>query len=187
MKKFLISIVAVLLIVGVGIYFANQDSKPVKTNDFSSVPGDSQLLNNMTKAGLDALSAEGTVLHIHQHIDIVINGQPITIPAHVGIGSSFISPLHIHDTTNILHVESPVQKDFTLGQFFDEWGVDFNNQCIGTYCVDATHQLVVSVNGKQIDNPRDHVLGSHEEIFISYGTKDQTPQPATSYTFPEGY
>lgn len=188
MKKFLLILGAVAVVLGLGIYLANKDSKPVQTNDFSNVPADNQLLNNMNKAGLDALTAEGTVEHIHQHLDIIVNGNSITIPAHVGIGSSFISPLHVHDNTNILHVESPVKKDFTLGQFFDEWGIDFNNNCIGKNCADGSHKLVVFSNGEQVSGDfRSHILTSHEEIYIWYGAKDQNPTPIKEFKFPEGY
>ena len=187
MKKFIAIVVILAVIVGLGIYFANQSSKPAVLNDFSAVPNDTQLMNNMKKAGLDQLATEGTVLHIHQHLDIIVNGQSITIPAGIGIGSTFISPLHIHDTSNILHVESPVQKDFTLGQFFDEWGVDFNNNCIATNCADDTHKLVMFVNGNPVTDLRGYVLKSHDEIYIWYGPKDQNPDVIKSYNFPEGY
>src|SRR5205823_14298698 len=47
----------------------------------------------------------------------------VTIPANMGISSApkFISPLHTHDATGVVHVESPTIETFTLGQFFDVW------------------------------------------------------------------
>ena len=56
---------------------------------------------------LPALAAEGTVLHIHQHLDVFDNGKRVTVPAGIGIGDTFISPLHTHDTSGVVHVESP--------------------------------------------------------------------------------
>ncbi len=187
MKKFLIIAAIVIGVVGIGFYFAQNDSKPFKTTDFASKPNDNQLLVNMAKAGLDVLSSEGTVMHIHQHFDIIINGQGESIPAQLGIATSFISPLHVHDSSNILHVESPVQKDFKLGQFFDEWGIDFNDNCVANNCANGTNKLIVAVNGKPISNVRDHVLGSHEEIEIWYGAKTQNPNLISAYSFPAGY
>jgi len=35
--------------------------------------------------GLLALSMEGAALHIHQHLDIFINGRSIPVPASIGI------------------------------------------------------------------------------------------------------
>ncbi len=187
MKKAIIIIVVLVIIIGAGIFLAKQDSKPAVNKDFAFVPNETQLTNNLQKAGLEALTEEGTVLHIHQHIDITINGESKTIPADIGIASSFISPLHTHDTTGILHVESPVKKDFQLGQFFDEWGVNFSDSCIGNNCVDDTHKLVVAVNGTPITNVHDYVLKSHDEIEIWYGAKDQNPKFKKSYSFPADY
>lgn len=186
MKKTLIIVIVFAVIVGIGIYFATQDGKPVVSNSFSSVPQQTQLLNNMNQAGLAVLSAEGSVMHIHQHLDIVVNGQNIEVPSHLGIGSSFISPLHTHDTTGIVHVESPEQKDFKLGQFFKQWGVDLTDTCVATYCADDGHKLIVAVNGSPITNPAEHVLAPHEEIEVWYGAKDENPTFIKEYKFPEG-
>ena len=45
--------------------------------------------------GLPALAQEGTVLHIHQHLDLYVNGRRVTVPAGIGIDDTqgFISPL----------------------------------------------------------------------------------------------
>ena len=79
--------------------------------------------------GLPALTAEGEALHTHQHIDIYVDGQPVVVPAYIGINATegFLSPIHTHDSTGIIHVESPTVRDFTLGEFFDVWGVRFDS------------------------------------------------------------
>jgi len=187
MKKAAVIIVVLVVVVGLGIYLATQSSKPVVTNDFAAVPNNSQLMANLTKAGLQPLTAEGSVLHIHQHLDMIINGQGVTVPAEIGIGTGFISPIHTHDATGILHVESPEVKDFTLGQFFDEWGVDFNDNCIGKNCTDSTHKLIVAVNGAPLSNNfRGYVLKAHDEIEIWYGLTSDHPDLIKSYSFPQG-
>ncbi|HEX5430131.1 MAG TPA: hypothetical protein VFX17_03605 [Patescibacteria group bacterium] len=154
--------------------------------DFSHVPSDDELMAGLKNAGLAALSAEGTVMHIHQHLDIIINGQAIVIPADIGIGTTFISPIHVHDTTGVLHVESPVVKDFTLGEFFTEWGVKFDDNCVSTFCADDTHKLIVAVNGQPITNAANYVLKAHDEIEVWYGPTDQNPTFIPSYTFAAG-
>lgn len=151
----------------------------------------SQLKARLMAIGLPALSEEGTVLHIHQHLDIFVNGKTVAVPAGIGIqeAQGFISPIHVHDETGIIHVESPVVADFTLGQFFDIWGVRFTATCIGGYCADDTHSLRVYVNGElSKGDPRDIVLASHQEIVIAYGTDAQIPANIPSaFAFPEGY
>ncbi|MCU1449172.1 MAG: hypothetical protein JWP02_1342 [Acidimicrobiales bacterium] len=44
-----------------------------------------------------------------------------------------ISPLHTHDESGVLHVENDKERQITLGQLFTEWGVRFNDQCVGGY------------------------------------------------------
>ena len=149
------------------------------------------LRSRLTAMGLPALSAEGTVLHIHQHLDIFIHGQTVAVPPDIGISNAegFISQIHVHDTTGVIHVESPTVQTFTLGQFFDIWGVKFTNDCIGAYCTTATSTLTVYTNGEVYQgNFRDLELTPHLEIAVVYGTATDTPKTIpSSYVFPEGY
>src|SRR6266545_856835 len=66
-------------------------------------------------AGLPMLGEEGSALHIHTHLDVIVDGKPVTVPAQIGIDESTqkISPLHTHDTTGIIHIESPTQVPVT--------------------------------------------------------------------------
>jgi hypothetical protein len=100
-------------------------------------------------AGLPMLGAEGTAEHIHVHLDILVNGQPVTVPQEIGIdnNASTISALHTHDTTGIVHVESPVPADFTLGQFFTEWQVSLTGAGIGGLHANGADQFHAYDNG----------------------------------------
>ena len=149
------------------------------------------LKERLAAIGLPALTEEGTKLHIHQHLDLLIDGQAVDVPMGIGIDpqEQFISPIHVHDTSGVIHVESPTVQTFTLGQFFDIWGLTFNAQCIGGECTSASASLKVYVNGQLYQgDPRALALAAHQEIFIFYGTPDQLPKviPAT-FAFPEGY
>jgi hypothetical protein len=158
-------------------------------------PNNGLYLRQRLKAiGLDALPAEALAFHIHAHLDIVINGRVLNgLPALIGInvGERFITELHTHDTSGIIHVESPKVRAFTLGQFFDVWGLRFTPSCLGGYCATGKKQLWVWVNAKRVrTDPRKIVLRSHQEIVIAYGTPASIrlpgPIPAT-YPFPSGY
>ncbi len=187
MKKIIIPVLAIIgILVAIFIYKNQKPVVPIVTNDFSHVPTDNELMNNMKVAGLDTLYSEGTALHTHQHLDIIINGQNMPIPANVGVGSYFISPLHIHDNTSVLHVESPVVKTFTLGQFFEEWGVKLDNNCIGNYCTDTNNKFVIAVNGTPVDEPQNYVLNQHDEIELWYGPKNDTPSFIKTFDFAPG-
>jgi len=148
--------------------------------------------DRLNAIGLQPLPQEGTRLHIHQHLDLYVNGQKVTVPAGIGIQTTppaFFSPIHTHDTSGIIHVESPTVRDFTLGEFFDVWGVRFTSTCIGSYCTQGNDALKVFVDGLPVTrNPRQVKLTSHEEIVVAYGTPQQLRSPIpSSYTFPAGY
>ncbi len=141
--------------------------------------------------GLPALTQEGTALHIHQHLDMLIDGKAVAVPSHIGIDQQdqFIASIHVHDDSGIIHVESPTMATFTLGQFFDIWGLKLTADCIGGYCSNATSLLKIYVNGQLYQgNPRDLALAAHQELFLFYGTPEQLPAniPST-FTFPKGY
>lgn len=141
--------------------------------------------------GLPALKAEGKRLHIHQHLDIAVRGKVYAVPAGIGIDhhERFISPLHTHDFAGIMHVESPTVRTFTLGQWFDVWGLRFSARCLGGYCAKGKERVWVFVNGKRwLGNPRAVVLESHQEIVVAFGTLASIPKPIPrSFPFPQGF
>jgi hypothetical protein len=147
------------------------------------------LLDRLQAIHLPALSAEGNALHIHQHIDLILNGAQVAVPADIGINyaARFISPIHTHDETGVIHVESDEVRDFTLGEFFDIWGVRLTKDCIGGYCSKGTNTLKVFVNGKPVNgDPRNLVLQSHQEIAIVFGPQTAAKDIPSRYLFPPG-
>ena len=151
-------------------------------------PGLQQRLEN---AGLQVLTAEGQVQHTHQHLDLYVDGEHVTIPAGIGIDTAaqIISPIHTHDTSGIIHVESPVAMTFTLGELFDVWGVHFDAHCVGGTCDGNGRVLSVYSNGQPVTgDPRALVLTAHLEIVVAIGQPSQLPNPIpSSYQFPTGY
>jgi hypothetical protein len=148
---------------------------------------DKQLQLRLRAIGLDPLTAEGQAVHIHQHLDIYVAGKKVTVPAQIGIaaGGGFISDLHTHDATGIMHVESPTVTSFSLGQFFAIWGVRLDAKCIGGSCASGAKRLTAWVNGKPVRaDPTRIVLQQHQEIVLAYGTPAQDPKPLpASYDF----
>ena len=150
----------------------------------------SQLRARLTAIGLPALAAGGTALHIHQHLDVFVHGRPVTVPAGIGIDAAgrFVSPLHTHDSTGVVHVESPTVQLFTLAEFFGVWGVRFTPSCLGGYCAGDGNRLRVFVDGRPVVGDPLHVpLEEHEEIVVAFGTPAELPRPIpSSYAFPAG-
>lgn len=152
------------------------------------VPGDTTAA--VSSAGLPMLGSEGTVEHIHIHLDIDVNGKKVTVPAEIGIDvrAGKISPLHTHDTTGIVHIESPTRSTFTLGQFFTEWQVSLSANRIGGLKAGGGKQFHAYVNGKlRRGNPAAIVFHAHDEIALVYGTAAQQKDPPSKYVFPSGY
>jgi hypothetical protein len=137
---------------------------------------------------LPALPAEGTALHIHAHLDVFVDGRHVVVPAGVGIGDSFISPLHTHDPSGVVHVESPTIRSFTLGEFLGVWGVRFGPGRLGGYRNGAGRALRVYVNGRPVTgDPRRVILGAHDEIVAAFGTRRELPHPIPAqYEFAPG-
>lgn len=134
-------------------------------------PENAHLDNRLAPLKLKALSSEALVYHIHQHIDILLDGKPIAVPQCIGIlgcyqSFVYLTELHTHHADGVIHNESETKRNYTLGQFFAEWGIFLNEQCVGSYCQGYKWY----VNGKLMTgNPQDLVLKPHLVIVIAIG------------------
>lgn len=140
-------------------------------------------------AGLPPLEAESSVVHYHAHLDVIVDGRPVTVPALIGIdeGARRISPLHTHDPSGVLHIEAPGQDSFTLAQLFTEWDVRLTQNCLGSLCTGNGNgkALALYVDGKQRSgDPSTLVLAKHQEIALVYGDTNASPAVPSSYDFP---
>lgn len=112
-----------------------------------------------------------TQFHIHPHLEIVINGIQQKIPSEIGITNGCMHPLHTHDASGTIHVESPEKKDFTLADFFAVWNQPFSKNEILGYKADATHEIVVTVDGRQNSEFENLILQDLQQIKIEYKQK----------------
>jgi hypothetical protein len=125
---------------------------------------------------LNQLGQEQLAFHIHQHLDIFVNGKHVAVPQAVGFGVdptsgkyTYITELHTHNNLGILHVESAQTLRYVLGQFFGEWGVRLTGKCLGSF-KGGCDNLQYYVNGKkQTGNPARLVLKNHQEIAVVVG------------------
>jgi hypothetical protein len=151
------------------------------------VPADASAA--VAAAGLPMLGEEGAALHIHAHLDVIVDAKPVAVPAQIGVDASAqkISPLHTHDTTGVIHVESPTQAQFSLGQFFTEWQVSLSATNVGGLKTDDAHLFKAYVNGQPYTgDPAGIILKAHDEIALVYGTADQQKNIPSAYQFPAG-
>jgi hypothetical protein len=145
--------------------------------------------------GISCDTLEGTIVHIHVHVAIFINGEEQQIPFGIGIGQPwtvsdsdegpFVDDgscfywIHTHTDDGIIHIESPVRRRFTLGDFFAIWQEPLSATQVGP----AQGQVIAYVNGQRSDtNPPDIPLLPHEQIQLDVGGD----VPPYQFAFPQG-
>lgn len=148
------------------------------------------LAPRLAALGLPALGFEGTALHIHQHLDVFVDGKRVVVPAGIGINphGRFISPLHTHDTSGVIHVESTTVRPFTLAEFFGVWGVRLGPGRLGGYADRGERRLRAWADGRPLTgDPGRLVLAEHQEIVLAFGTRGELPRPVPArYAFAAG-
>ena len=114
------------------------------------------------------------VIHIHPHLAVTVDGPPVTVQSQIGIDPSLwknhtldqygmqgMAPLHTHDASGTIHVESNAYRDYTLGDFLNIWGqFDTNSKTIKA-----------TVDGKPVSDYKDIILSDGEQINLNVGSK----------------
>jgi hypothetical protein len=94
-------------------------------------------------------------------------------------GTAFFWP-HTHASDGIIHIESPIERTDTLGNFFDIWNEPLGPDQVGP----ATGQVTAFFNGRHyLGNPRDIPLLGHAQIQLDVGRPLVAPE---SIHFPAG-
>ena len=153
-------------------------------------------------AGLTPERAESLGYHVHSGLLIFKDGEPVAIPAGIGIdianpgvisfpdaaGTGYggiegcdvpcISPLHTHAWFGVLHTESATPVPNRLGQFFVEWGIRLDGTCVVEFCSPET-PIAISVDGEPFTgDPATIELTDRRLITIVIGTPPAS-MPAT--------
>jgi hypothetical protein len=111
-------------------------------------------------------------MHIHPHLRLYVGRQQYAVPAEIGIkpsmwrdhhldkyiGDMGAAPIHTHDSSGILHVESSVTRRFTFGEFLDIWGI---GGALKNYDVN------VSSNGQRVPDYRNLALKDGQDIVLT--------------------
>jgi hypothetical protein len=135
-------------------------------------------------AGISCDAMEGQRIHIHQHLAIFDNGKPVTIPLNVGQRPQqrCLYWLHTHTPDGIVHIEAPLDRKFTLGDFFAIWGQPLSRTQAALAVAPKGTQLTVWVNGtKFTGDPRTIELVSHGDIVIQGGKPNGKPPAFTAW------
>jgi hypothetical protein len=133
--------------------------------------------------GIKCEAHENVLFHIHAHLAIFVDGKQKQVQFGIGIGpplrgenakvgpfvtsGSCFAWLHTHTADGIIHIESPVKRTFTLGEFFDLWGQKLTTTQVGP----AHGKVTALVNGKVVSgDPRAIRLTKHALIQLDVGT-----------------
>jgi hypothetical protein len=119
---------------------------------------------------------------------VYVNGQPRALPAAIGLlgpvsqqtpyGKFYGAQqcyywLHTHATDGVIHVESPTQRVYTLGNFFDEWRQPLSR----TQVASDKGKVTAFLNGKRwTQDPRAIPLVPHASIDLDIGTPVVAPR-----------
>lgn len=148
-----------------------------------------------TVDGIPCAPTEQVLFHVHAHLALFVNGRAAGIPAGVGIPGAQVAQtsrgpvvvsgtcfywLHAHTADGLIHIESPVNRVFTLGDWFDIWHQPLGSSQVAT----ATGPVTAFVDGRPFPgDPRTIPLASHTRVQLDVGTPAPGPQP---FTFPSG-
>ena len=130
----LVAIVAVVVVLaGRGGHSTSSSTAPAASNLLASTSGEA---SGQSVDGIRCQSHEQAIFHIHAHLAVYVNGRARLIPEGIGIppprtveqttvgpfvaGGSCFYWLHSHTRDGIVHIEAPVQRVFTLGDYFDK-------------------------------------------------------------------
>ena len=112
-----------------------------------------------------------TKFHIHPELEILIGSAKQELPANIGVKPLCMNPLHTHDATGVIHVESPEPRDFTLGDFFAVWDKPFSKDQVLDSRADDTHEVVMTVDGQPSTEFENLVLRDKQKVRIEYRAK----------------
>jgi hypothetical protein len=125
---------------------------------------------------------EQLAFHIHAHLTIVVRGRSRRVPAGIGVappyeialtpagrlvtGATCSTWLHTHAADGIVHIESPVKRTYTLGEFFDIWGLRLSRSRVGR----AHGSVTALFDGRMFTgNLRRIPLLAHSQIELEVG------------------
>ena len=115
--------------------------------------------------------------HIHALLRVYVDGILSPVPKNIGIyeRQHIESSLHTHDETGIIHMEATHPHRFTLGDFFDVWGVKLGPDRVGGLTGLGGDKLHFYLNGRAFTDPAAHQLRADDVIVIGYGAEDSFP------------
>ena len=121
-------------------------------------------------------AAQLPVYHIHVRLSVFLGGVREPVPHDTGISTTCTRVLHTHDydynpntEPAVIHVESPVPRAFTLGDFFRIWGKTLTPTAILGCTSGGTNVVAMAVNGTTSTAFGSLVLADGQQVSVSCG------------------
>ena len=119
------------------------------------------------------------IMHTHSSLNVTVIGDLLLVPNGVGINSTLwndhsldrfgterksttfgtispaMSPLHTHDSSGLIHVESTEYRNYTLGDFLNIWGLSLDGMKVN-----------LITDGNSTENYANHTLKDMEKIIL---------------------
>jgi hypothetical protein len=187
-RIFVVSLIAIVVLVASAIsVYAFQKARNSTAQNPNALPTE-QVFNSAYQPvdGIYCDQLEQTAYHIHVHLTIYINGQPIAVPQGVGIATdqSCLYWLHTHTGDGVIHIEAPQTAALTLENFLDIWGKEFSQLGYHNELAESAGWTIY-VDGKQVQGDfKSVVFTPHKVITIMYNSPNAKPD--TIYNFPQG-
>ena len=162
---------------------------PIPTKAVLLAPPASKATLRKSVDGIKCQRTEKVLFHIHAHLTVFVAGKARLVPFGIGIGpplggqntpvgpfvtnGTCFSWLHTHVSDGVIHVESPIRRTYTLGNFFDVWGQPLSSSRVGP----ARGRVVAFYNGKVwTGDPRRIPLLKHAQIQLDVGKPLVAPE-----------
>jgi hypothetical protein len=124
-----------------------------------------EIAGETTEFDLEEIHGVPLARHDHVSMSIFVNGRQAVIPKEVGMspqlwhdhsldqyGPSGISPMHTHDTSGTIHIESTAPREYTVGEFLKVMGMD-SDTVTG-----------MTINGNEVSDFLNHEMKNGERI-----------------------
>lgn len=106
-------------------------------------------------------------LHIHPHLEILVDEKAEEIPANIGIPSAnCMRPLHTHDKTGTIHIEWKTAHTFLLKDLFTVWDQQFYRE---------GYKVTMTVNGQENTDLENLKLIDKDQIVLKYQKEESNP------------
>jgi uncharacterized protein DUF4190 len=142
-----------------------------------------------TRSAIPCDLLEHTVVHYHAAVQIFEGGVQVPIPTNVGRPGICFYWIHMHaGSPDVVHIEAPDERAFTVGDFFDVWAastkqpVRLDSRHVGTIALGTGQTLVVFVDGNRYSaDPAGIVLLPHTVVQLEIAPPTLDPPPAFAF------